>query len=142
MDWAPARRPAPVASGQAGRMAAFTFASVGRSHHRHPMLLGHVGHGVGDRRVVRSKNQIDLVLRDELFIETDGPGGVRPVVVDHQLEPPPQHSALVVRVLDAELVTAKLALADRRKRAGLGERRADPDRRLPPRPRRPETTGA
>ena len=80
--------------------------------------------------LIRTEHQIHLVLRDELFIEADGRGGVRPVVVDDQLELPPQHPALVVQVLDAELVAAELVLADRRIRAGLGERRADPDRRL------------
>ena len=41
-------------------------------------------------------------------LETDGGGGLRPVVVDSQLELPPQHPALVVQVLDAELVAAEL----------------------------------
>jgi len=38
--------------------------------------------------------------------------------------------------LDAELVAAELVLAERRVHAGLGERRADPDRRLCLRDRR------
>jgi len=39
-------------------------------------------------------------------------------------------------VLDAELVAAELVLAGRRIQAGLGERGADPDRRLRLRDRR------
>ena len=99
------------------------------------MLLGHVGHGVEDR-AVRTEHQIHLVLGDELFIETDGRGGIRPIVVDEQLELPPQHPAVVVHVLDAELVAAEQGLAGCRIRAGLGERRTDPDRLLRLRDRR------
>ena len=58
------------------------------------------------------------------------------IVFHDELELPPQHSALVVHVLHAELVAAELALAERRIRAGLGERGADPDRRLRLRARR------
>src|SRR3989442_1518236 len=72
-----------------------------------PLPVDGGGSGVGhhrhlDRRGVRADHQIDLVLRDELFIETDGRGRVRPVVVDNQLELPPHHAVLVVHVLDAE----------------------------------------
>ena len=53
---------------------------------------------------------------------------------------PPQHLSPGVQVLDAELVAAKLVLAERRIQTGLGERRADADRRLRPRDRRGEDT--
>ena len=109
-------------------------------HHRHPVLLGHVGHGVGDRPAVGTEHQIHLVLGDELFVEADGRGGLRPVVVHHQLELPPQHPALVVRVLDAELVAAKLVLAERRIRCRSGRAtRRSGSAAGPPSPARPPT---
>src|SRR6266478_1769701 len=55
---------------------------------------------------------------------------LRPFLVDNQLELPAQHPALFVHMLDAELIAAELGLGDHRMHAGLGERRADPDRRL------------
>src|SRR6266446_7303653 len=56
------------------------------------------------------------------------------------LELPPEHPALVVDVLDAELVAAELVLAGRRIQAGLGERsRRSGSAAAPPRPARPPT---
>src|SRR5260370_727661 len=94
-------------------------------HQRHLVLLGHLGHGFGDRRAVRAENQIHLVLGDELFVDGDRGWGLRLVVFHEQLDPPAQDAALLVRVLDTELVAAELVLAQGRERSGLRERRAD-----------------
>jgi hypothetical protein len=49
-------------------------------------------------------------------LDADGRGGLGAVVLHEELEPAPQESAPVVRVLDAELVAAELVLA----RGGVG----------------------
>ena len=57
--------------------------------------------------LIRAEDHIHLVLRDELLVDADGRGGLGAVVLRDQLELPSQDAALLVRVLDAELVAAK-----------------------------------
>src|SRR5262249_10258694 len=72
----------------------------------------------------------DLVLREELLVDRGGHRRLRLVVLDQQLELSSKHAALLVRVLHAELVAAKLILSEGREGPRLGERGADPERRL------------
>ena len=69
-----------------------------------------------------------LVPGDEPLVDGDRRGGIRLIVLHEQLDPAAQDAALLVRVLDAEPVTAELVLAQGGERSGLGERRADAER--------------
>jgi hypothetical protein len=89
------------------------------------VLLSDVGHGFGDRRRVRPENRIDPDLRDQFLVDGGGSRRLGLIVLDEQLDPPTQDPALLVGVLDAELVAAKLVLAQGRERSGLGQRRTD-----------------
>ena len=80
-----------------------------RRDHRHPVLLGHLGDGLG-MGVVGPEDHVDLLPGDELFVDGDRRGGLGLIVFHGELEPASKDAALLVRVLDAELVAAKLVL--------------------------------
>ena len=69
------------------------------------MLLVHIGHCLGDPRAVRAQHRVDLVLRDELLVEAGRCLPIRCVIVDHELNPTPEHSAFLIRMLLAKKVT-------------------------------------
>src|SRR5262245_48264079 len=69
------------------------------------MLLVHIGHCLGDPRAIRAQHRVDLVLRDELLVEAGRCLPIRCVIIDHKLNPPPEHSAFLIRMLLAKKVT-------------------------------------
>src|SRR5882757_9812347 len=69
------------------------------------MLLVHIGHCLGDPRAVRAQHRVDLVLRDELLVEAGRCLPIRCVIIDHELNPTPEHSAFLIRMLLAKKVT-------------------------------------
>jgi hypothetical protein len=71
-----------------------------------------------------------VFLCDEALVDAGRGGGLRPVIFHDELELPTEKTALVIRVLDTELVPAQLVLPQRRIGPGLGRRGADADRRL------------
>src|SRR4029450_8580548 len=69
------------------------------------MLLVHCGTCRGDPRAVRAQHRVDLVLRDELLVEAGRCLPIRCVIIDHELNPTPEHSAFLIRMLLAQKVT-------------------------------------
>lgn len=115
--WPPRRRPRPMT-----RSSAWPFTpacAVARSS---------ACSGPTSTRAVETAD--DLVLSDQLAVDTSRDSRLRLIVLDEELEPPAQHAALVVGVLDAELIAAELLERQRRELAGLRERGADADGRV------------
>src|SRR5262245_20137584 len=69
------------------------------------MLLVHIGHCLGDPRAVRAQHRVDLVLRDELLVEAGRCLPIRCVIIDHEFNATPEHSAFLIRMLLAKKVT-------------------------------------
>ena len=88
-----------------------------RRDHRLPVLLDHFGDRVGDRRRVRARRaRRPCPGSCSSLVDGDRLRDVRLVVLGRELDLPTEHPALLVGVLDAELVAALNGLAQLRRR--------------------------
>jgi hypothetical protein len=90
-----------------------------RGHQQAFVLLGDVGNGFRDRGRVRAEHRVDPVLGDQLVVCAQGGGGLRPIILDQEIELPSEDAARLVRVLDAESIAAKEIRTERRIRPRL-----------------------
>ena len=77
---------------------------------------------------VRPDHQVDFVDVDQLGVELRHVRRIALVVIEHQLDRPPQQPALGVDVVAPDLQRGQHLLADRRHAAGQRHGHADPDR--------------
>src|SRR5271166_988236 len=105
-----------------------------RDNVQHALLVRHLRHGEGERRVEVAEQEVDLVAVDELarFLHRHAGVAARRIL-DHELDFTAQYPALLVDLVDGELAADEFVLAGPRVGTGQGVVESDLDRLRGPR---------